>query len=1123
MRLQRLEIAGYKSFGTRTELRFEAPLTAIIGPNGSGKSNVVDALRWVIGETANRNLRIRRIDDVIFSGGSSRPPAGLAEVRLSLDNSGRWLDLDAAEVEVARRVHRDGESEFRINGRNVRLRDVQDLFRAAGLSTDGYAMIGQGAVDEMLRMRPGERRRLIEEVADVRRHRRQMEDSRRQRARAAEHLERARLVQAELEPRLRGLARRAQRARQYESLAGRLAEALARYYRSQDAALRRELAGQRRAAAQAAAGREQAEARLAAMQAALSAAEQAVSEARRKHEIAAEARAKAERALAELRGQQQIDERELEWRGRDRADAAAELESLGGPVDEGDARAAVRAAEAELADCDARLAEARASAHRAERAASAAARAREELPGLRAELGGIVEARAGEAAAIADLERAQRAAEEAVAVAERLAEEARAEHARTAEALEQARWAERELAERRRSLAARLADAEQRASELEADDAGTAAASLRSQLEVAPEWAAAVDAALGEAAFAEVLPSLEEALERARAAVAADAGRVLAVSAGATRAEQADTAGLDPRSAAHLAVAPDGLAGVAAALLGDVIVVDSVAEAVAAVDGGARVAVTREGIAVRADGVAAGGRGVPGARRRQEQAAGLRRSAAELAAELAGLPHEDELAQRAADGERAQRESGEAREAADARADQARRTAREVADRLSQSRAALRGRDADAERVAAHLRRAHGAIGGAAADGGDPRAIAELERRRDDASAALSAARLAMERADARRRVAERIADADARIAALRQAVEARSGEIARAESELAVIPAATELAAALTAAEAVQDHARNDLAEAQSARLDAERAAVEAESALREAQAARERLAEEAARDAIEIDPEPPDDVIEPEELRREAQDLRERLHRLGGVDTGAAAEYEEERERLEALTAQIADLEAGEAKFGEAERELERVMRTRFDAAFRDVNEAFGRNFRVMFRGGSARLSLDRAGAEEDEGADAPEPGIVIDAQPPGKRLAGLSLLSGGERALTAIALLFALLEMRPAPFCVLDEVDAALDEANVERFIRAVKDRAGATQFVVITHNRRTIEQADAIYGVTMGEDALSRVVSVRLTNAADGAAPALDIPASNGNGARSAPRDAEVVDREPAIAD
>ena len=1121
MRLQRLEIAGYKSFGTRTELRFEAPLTAIIGPNGSGKSNVVDALRWVIGETANRNLRIRRIDDVIFSGGSSRPPAGLAEVRLSLDNSGRWLDLDAAEVEVARRVHRDGESEFRINGRSVRLRDVQDLFRAAGLSTDGYAMIGQGAVDEMLRMRPAERRRLIEEVADVRRHRRQMEDSRRQRARAAEHLERARLVQAELEPRLRGLARRAQRARQYESLAGRLAEALARYYRSQDAALRRELAGQRRAAAQAAAGREQAEERLAAMQAALGAAEQAVSEARRKHEIAAEARAKAERALTGLRGQQQIDERELEWRGRDRADAAAELESLGGPADDGDVRAAVQAAEAELADCDARLAEARASAHRAERAASAAAWAREELPGLRAELGGIVGARDGEAAEIADLEQAQRAAEEAIAVAEQLAEGARAGHARTAEALEEARRAERELAERRRSLAARLADAEQRAAELEADDAGTAEATLRSQLEVAPEWAAAVDAALGEAAFAEVLPSLEEALERAQEAVAADAGRVLAVAAGAG---EADAAALDPRSAAHLAAAPDGLAGVAVALLGDVIVVDSVAEAVEAVDDGARVAVTREGIAVRADGVAAGGRGVPGARRRQEQAAGLRRSAAELAAELAGLPHEDELAERAADGELAHRQSGEAREAADARADQARRTAREVAERLSQSRAALRGRDADAERVAAHLRRAYEAIGDAAPDGGDPRAISELERRRDDASAALSAARLAMERADARRRVAERISDADARIAALRQAVEARSGEIARAESELEVIPAATELAAALTAAEAVQDHARNDLAEAQSARLDAERAAVEAESALREAQAARERLAEEAARDAIAIDPEPPDDVIEPEQLRREAQDLRERLQRLGGVDTGAAAEYEEERERLEALTAQIADLEAGEAKFGEAERELERVMRTRFDAAFRDVNEAFGRNFRVMFRGGSARLSLDQTGAEEDEAADVPEPGIVIDAQPPGKRLAGLSLLSGGERALTAIALLFALLEMRPAPFCVLDEVDAALDEANVERFIRAVKDRAGATQFVVITHNRRTIEQADAIYGVTMGEDALSRVISVRLSDAAaDGGGPALDIPASNGNGARSAPHDAEIGEREPAIAD
>ena len=222
--------------------------------------------------------------------------------------------------------------------------------------------------------------------------------------------------------------------------------------------------------------------------------------------------------------------------------------------------------------------------------------------------------------------------------------------------------------------------------------------------------------------------------------------------------------------------------------------------------------------------------------------------------------------------------------------------------------------------------------------------------------------------------------------------------------------------------------------------------------------------------------------------------------------------------------MTEQIADLEAAEAKFAEAERELERVMRTRFNAAFRDVNEAFARNFRVMFRGGSARLSLDQAEEEEGgEAADVQDAGIVIDAQPPGKRLAGLSLLSGGERALTAIALLFALLEMRPAPFCVLDEVDAALDEANVERFIRAVKDRAGATQFVVITHNRRTIEQADAIYGVTMGEDALSRVVSVRLSDHRDVAAPALDIPASNGNGARGASGNASAGARAPAIAD
>ncbi len=1106
MRLQSVEIAGYKSFGTRTELRFAAPVTAIVGPNGSGKSNVVDALRWVIGETANRNLRVRRIDDVIFSGGGRRAPAGLAEVRLSLDNGGRWLDLDAAEVEVTRRVHRDGESEFRINGRAVRLREVQELFRAAGLSTDGYAMIGQGAVDEMLRMRPGERRRLIEEVADVRRHRRRMEDSRRQRARAAEHLARARAVQAELEPRLRSLSRRAGRARRYGELAAELTAALRRYYRAQDAALRRELAHRRREAAQAAAARDDAAARVLAAEQALEAADRTAAEARREAEAASQARAAAERSLAALRSGREADERELSWRGRELAEAEAELEAQGGELDEARARAALREAEAELADLDARLARARARMHRAERAASSAERARSELPQLRGDLAKLISELAGERAALADLEAGSGAADEAIRIAEEQSERARGERARLEQAAETARREERAAAERRRSLAMDREDLQQRAAELERDGAATDGAGLRARLNVPPEWEAAIDAALGEAAFAEVHPSVDAALERARHAVAEDAGRVLAVAAG--NGPISSGAG-GTSTADQLVIAPEELAGIAAALLGGVAVVETVEEARAAVAEGARMAVTRDGIAVRADGVFAGGRASAGSRKRMERAADLRRRAEEAAAELADLPPEAVLAAASASAEEAAAAARRTAAAAATEADAARATARDLVDRLSRSRSALRGLEGDAARLGGHFLRAHEALGSAAADGGDPLAAAELEQQRDAAASSVSSARLALERADRSARAAVRRREAGARIAELERAAAARSREISRAEAELSVIPAAASLAAARAAAEAAQEHARRDVSEAQQARVAAEREAIESAGLVRETEAARARLAEDAAGDAIEIDPEPPDDVVEPGELRAETLRLREQIQRLGPVDAGAAAEYEEERERLDSLTEQIADLEAGEARFAEAERELEQVMQTRFEAAFRDVNQAFERNFQVMFRGGSARLSLDRSGEEAGE-SDLAEAGIVIDAQPPGKRLSGLSLLSGGERALTAIALLFALLEMRPAPFCVLDEVDAALDEANVGRFIRAVRERSATTQFIVITHNRRTIEQADAIYGVTMGEEAISRVVSVRMSGAIDGdaAEPALAMPAGNGATAEAA---------------
>ena len=390
-------------------------------------------------------------------------------------------------------------------------------------------------------------------------------------------------------------------------------------------------------------------------------------------------------------------------------------------------------------------------------------------------------------------------------------------------------------------------------------------------------------------------------------------------------------------------------------------------------------------------------------------------------------------------------------------------------------------------------------------DGADLTDLAALEQQRDAAAAALAGARARAERVERRAQAVDRLGEVRNELQALSDAQAQRAAALADAESAAADSASLDSARAALRSAEQERSDARERLDAAQSTRVEAERAAVEAQAALRETDAAQQRLAADAADDRIDLDALSPPDAQLPldpsedpaaavEQRRAAAVALRARLQRLGPPQPEAAEEHESEQRRFASLAEQISDLEATEARLRDAERELEGLIDSRFRAAFDKVDAAFQRYFRLMFRGGQARLALSREDAPPDADpeldpdaeadADAPPAGVDITAQPPGKRVANLGQLSGGERALTAIALLFALLEIRPVPFCVLDEVDAALDEANVERFIQALKERAADIQFVVITHNRRTIEQADSIYGVTMAADGLSKVLSVRL---------------------------------------
>ena len=1147
MRLRSIEIGGYKSFGNRTELRFDSGLTAVVGPNGSGKSNIMDALRWVIGEGANRALRVKRLDDVIFTGSAERAPAGLAEVRLRLDNADAWLGIEAAEVEVQRRVHRDGESEFRLNGRSVRLREIQELFQNSGLGAGGYALMGQGLVDEVLRLRPQERRRLIEEVADVRRHRRKMLESRRQRERAEQHLERARLLRDEIEPRLRSLERQARRARRRRELEGELNIALRAWYAAASAELAAQEQERRKTLESAETEQQRAETERTAAAAALTAAEQAVDAARAAAARAASERRDAQARLNDLRHTIELEQRRRDWLATESSNLQAEL---GLATPDGDPAPDLESAQAALNAAEERLREARSLRDRVLRERDQAARRRAvaealaqrleaeqtELRGETDSLGAALDARQSELAA---LETARSEAETTETTAAEALRAARETETRAVAELAQLEQQERELREQRDALQREIDDLTARIAALGelvggATDGG--APRLLAQLDVRAGYETAIEAALGVAAEAEVQPSATAALSRAADAlqtdehgwigvapdlVAADAARPQPPRSRANR----NGAGTAPPAVARLTAldvinAPAQLRSVAAALLEDVLIAETIDDAqTLRTASRARAVVTRDGILLRADGVVAT-RGAQTANRARQRRrlAEWRERRDELQRELEQHPLPDEqrreravrLHDRAAADTAECEQAHAAAIAALSQADDALSTARADRERLRSDLLRLETR---LERIAADATSASTDTAEPAAETPDLTAeppgdadLAVLERERDAAAALFAAARARADQIERRAQAAARLENVSAELETLRVSLGER--EAALAEAEAAERSATDETQPEVERAEHKRAQARERVDAAQAARLTAERSAVEAAAALRETNGARERLAASAEEDGIDLAALPPppaadsqlplaDDDSESarvEQLRLAANALRERMHRLGPVQPDAAQEHEAEQQRFDSIAGQIADLEVTETRLRTAERDLEALIDGSFRAAFDKVDAAFRRYFSLMFRGGAARLALTHNEPPpetetdeeliEDENAETPPAGVDILAQPPGKRVANLGQLSGGERALTAIALLFALLEIRPVPFCVLDEVDAALDEANVERFVQALKERAADMQFVVITHNRRTIEQADAIYGVTMSSDGLSKVLSVRL---------------------------------------
>ncbi len=1177
IQIKRLDLHGFKSFATTSSFVFDSGITAVIGPNGSGKSNIADAMRWVLGEQSYGNLRSRRTEDVVFAGSTARPPAGMAEVSLTLDNADGGLPLPYSEVTITRRAYRNGENQYLINRSQVRLKDVLQITSSIG---QAHTVIGQGLVDAALSQRPEERRGLFEHAAGI-------TGLRLKHAEAERHLNEARSNSArledllqELEPRLRTLERAARRAREFTQVRDELSAVLRRYYAWQwRGATERLEAGERAAKDAGIALQALQKESDAATQTATAAEEQAGVLRARRDALAADTQ--------RLRDERRHLEHQLALLAERRTAAERRANDAGRAINE--PREAIAAADREisqLADSLAALDTETAGLERdvAEREAAAAA-AREQRAKLETQL------RAAEQR-LAGIDQAARAAEARLALLDQQ---------------------ERDLGENRQRLDVDAASREQRRADLvaradaashELDEAAGQLARLREEREQADRRIAANRSARDEAgslarrlehqviecsARMEALERLRDSGAGLRAGTRAvlDANRggklsgivgllssLITVPAELERAVEAALGGhlqdivverwadaeqaieylkrtrngratfrpLDTVRARRPAQLPrhgvSGVRGIAAelvdcdprvtpivaGLLGQVVIVDTLDAARALLPElhPSWAIVTLGGEIARASGTVTGGAEMKEsgllAREREFRELPTRRRAIER--ELASAKTRiEELAAASREGQEhkskldhAIGETQKAISAATATLEQTRHWLADL-DRAREQEQARRDEIAKrltgitAERQVVESDRARLETD-RAARAEERQHLADRLKSDDDAAErrdSLQQARSALGTLRERRRGLEQ---QKTRLTSQRVLLERRIGEAERrrralAEEQARLDDEAARLSEDLDRAKSLLDNAQARMAEHQQAvdRATAEERAVRERAAafgerLRGAERECDQLELERARRRDEIDlwreriardlgdteieqlltDIPVEDSLDLPDLEREIGRQRERLRRIGLVGEDAVEQYEQEAERDAFLRRQLDDVRRASESLEALMLDLERTMAGQFDRTFAEVAEAFAVMFRSLFGGGQARLvRADEAGKPNS---------IDIVAQPPGKRLQNLSLLSGGERTLTAVALLFAILRVNPSPFCLLDEVDAALDEANVVRVRETLRDLARNTQFVVITHNRATIEGADTLYGITMGRDGISRVLSMRV---------------------------------------
>ena len=1176
MVFKELEIQGFKSFPDKVKITFDAGVTGVVGPNGSGKSNLSDAVRWVLGETSSRQLRAAgKMEDVIFGGTRRRSAMGFASVRLTLDNSGHTLDVDADEVTIGRKYYRSGDSEYTINGQVCRLRDVYELLLDTGIGRDGYSVIGQGRIAEIVAAKSSERREIFEEACGIAKYRYRKTEAERRLAAAGENLERLRDILGELESRVGPLEKESAKAQKFLELSEQRKTLEVTLWTDSVHRARDTVRQQVRdyETAQADYERFDGEAK---------AAEQEAEEIRMQ---AQQLTIAVERLNGDIRSiTEQIS-------GSDSRIAVLENDILRNEESIASLRSEIKAGEQDGAEADAALQRHRAVAAKMEAEgeklaaeidalnaeleqladASNASGARKDT--LRAEITDLTakrtEAQVAQAAAEAAEETARQrlpALEQAVQEGTDQWETARQDLTDTIRYREMLTENEKQLANVRSGLELKLKNrkaaldeadtAEQRLGreldaarqrlsvlrELEKNMDGyqnsvkavmRAAGARRLRgiigpvsaiLKVEPGCEVAVETALG-AALQNIVVENEAAAKAAIALLRSDnAGRATflpldTVQPGVFRGRLSGTA----RLASSLVQADARYDNIVSNLLGRIIVVEDINEAsrVARDNGFRSRVVTMDGQVINAGGSFTGGsvQRSAGLFTRKQEMEELRIRAAKLQKDcLAAQEKTDQCKEQVdalqaeltataseqitAANDRVRAEAEQKRlEAAAAQLETARNARRQEIDTLQAALADSRAKAEDAAKLQAELtakidRRT--AEMSRIAEGDDSfltrqNALAQdlsakrLEQvtRQKDAELAYSQIAALEQRA---RDAAARRASLEESVAALAARSDACRAEIAdirqtRADSQTTIAQKEAEIREATQKRLARQQAETETLARARTAadsreemsremaRLAERKAAAESEYDQTVAKLWDEYQLSVSQAEAlcVEFDSLPA--------LRAQVADLRGKIRALGSVNVSAIEEYKEVKARYDALVMQVTDVEESRNELSRMISKLSAQMREIFTDSFRAINENFGRVFAELFGGGEASLML------EDE-SDVLSSGIGIRVAPPGKVIKNLEALSGGEQALVAISIYFAILAVNPAPFCILDEIEAALDDANVVRFAQYLRRVSDKTQFIVITHRRGTMEAANVLYGVTMQEDGVSKLLKLDL---------------------------------------